>query len=197
MSDLKLLSSLRKMPNGVSSEDYLLKENRQNLKAIEDAFRRTHKNNSDLTDSISSLTSSLSTLSGTVSTRNYVVSASSGGYTTTSTSYSDVTNLSCTITTTGNPVMVFIQPTADDSLAGSYFRFSGAAVNYGMITVLRDSTILFYGSIDVSSSDNQIPPMLFKFDVPSAGTYTYKAQAKVVISGTCYVVNCQLVVLEW
>lgn len=189
MSDLKLLASLREF-DGSDIAEYLNKHHRQNIKAIEDAFRRT-KNNSD------ALTSSLASLGSTVAERNYGVSDSSSTFSTSSTSLVDVTNMSVTITTNGNPVMCFIEGTEDDSSVGSYVRFSGAGVNNAIIAILRDSTPIYYGNIDISASDNIIPPMLFKFDVPAAGTYTYKVQAKVVVSGTCYIYNCKLLVLQW
>jgi hypothetical protein len=63
MSDLRLLAALRKFTSDKNIEKYLSTENRQNLKAIEDAFRRTYKKiastNDDFQSELDGLNSSL------------------------------------------------------------------------------------------------------------------------------------------
>lgn len=130
------------------------------------------------------------------------VSSSCGDFFTTSTSFVDVTNLSVSITTTGRPVMIMIIP---DGAGVSYFGISrGASAGDASFKLLRGATTvgipyLFYDSNGATTGAIvQLPPgALNTVDIPSAGTYTYKLQAKSsVASVTSEVFGCKLLVYE-
>lgn len=103
------------------------------------------------------------------------VSSACGSFTTSSTSYVDVTNLSITLTTTGRPVILLMQ--------GSTVEGDGIMSGLGTakLRFVRDSTAISYYNYFVPSSDG-IPVTPLAMDVPAAGTYTYKVQAKVASS---------------
>lgn len=115
------------------------------------------------------------------------LSSSSGSYFYTgSTGTQDVTNLSVTITTTGRPVYVGI---IHDGSGGPHsISFTSATANLsaiGFIYIKRDATTLVSTTVGVtatadgstSSVFNFFPTNVFTFDVPAAGTYTYKISA--------------------
>jgi hypothetical protein len=129
------------------------------------------------------------------------VSSSSGVFTTSSSSLVDVTNLSVSLTTTGRPVMLLL---IDDG-TGGYVQFdrSTAAVEPGVvIAFLRAGVAISTQTYRVSlassyTNELQMPPSIFQFfDVPAAGTYTYKVQAKITSATTVTVGNCKLVAYE-
>jgi hypothetical protein len=124
---------------------------------------------------------------------NYQLSSSSGTFSTTSGSYVDVTNLTVTITTTGRPVMVGL--THDQSANLGQFGAFESPPNSGAIgllyKILRDaSTVsegLVNGQFDQAVGENHIyipASSVVVFDVPSAGTYTYKMQVLSQAAGT-------------
>jgi hypothetical protein len=111
----------------------------------------------------------------------------SGTFSTSSTSFVDVTNLSVTITTTGKPIFIGLV-----SGGGSgNFAFVGtvASISYFPIRsggrFVRDSTSLAEHIIGSWGSTSQywslyLPPSSFNIiDAPPAGTYVYKFQARV------------------
>lgn len=117
------------------------------------------------------------------------LSSSCGTFTTTSTSYVDVTALTVTITTTGRPVMVFLQ--CDASGSTSFLNISSGSVAVGSITLqlLRGATTLgqtvlaqdvtYSGASFGSFTQSWGPGAVLFLDGVAAGTYTYKVQAKV------------------
>lgn len=115
------------------------------------------------------------------------VSSSSGSFITASTSYVDVTNLTVTITTFGNPIMLFLQSSAI-SADGLQITPSTTQGIFG-ISFVRGSTrlsdVLAGGANSTSNQESlNYPPGQFLFlDVVAAGTYTYKVQGKVGSSG--------------
>lgn len=133
---------------------------------------------------------------------NYQVSASSGAFSTNSTILVDVTNLSVSITTTGRPVILKLVGTADNS--SSWLRVSSTAASPGFAVMLvRDSTdlnILYPEATFADGGTNaiQLPPSCIEyFDVPAAGTYTYKIQAGCIAGSTgCQINNVRLVAYE-
>jgi hypothetical protein len=103
------------------------------------------------------------------------VSSSSGNFSVSgSTSYTDVTNLSVTLTTTGRPVMLVLVP---DAAGGTSSTIGNAGSSYaGYIKFLRDATSLGELTYQQATYNSGQTPVIV--DVPSAGTYTYKVQAK-------------------
>jgi hypothetical protein len=131
------------------------------------------------------------------------ISSSSGSFTRTNTSYGDVTNLSVSITTTGRPVMLFPQPASDTS--ESYVGASDASGNSpnADFKILRGATEIASFKVGglatgASPAGFKAPPGSIQYlDVPSAGTYTYKLQARGVNAGeTAEVEGCKLVAFE-
>ena len=124
------------------------------------------------------------------------ISGSSGLDNGTSTSYTDVTNLSVTITTTGRPV--FVGLISDGTSVGGTAQSGGlVGVNHNSsgtaeaaFTILRDGVSVAYfnvyavagGASGVYSSSPC--GSIFHIDTPAAGTYTYKLQRKSVTSTT-------------
>lgn len=128
------------------------------------------------------------------------VSGSSGTFNTTSTTPSDVTNLSVSITTTGRPV--FIGMISDGSGSDSGLEADRTGLAAGVkILFLRGSTEIArnYTQWAVPSSgayDFSWPGTIFHIDVPAAGTYTYKVQAAQMNAGNARVVRMKLVAFE-
>jgi hypothetical protein len=114
------------------------------------------------------------------------VSSSCGSYNISST-LSDITNLSVTITTVGRPVMIVMQPDGTISSFGNGAQWqkggssnsSGDAID---IVFKRGSTgIAQFSVMGVAIAANWLASWastLVYVDRPSAGTYTYKAQAQ-------------------
>jgi hypothetical protein len=142
----------------------------------------------------------------TVATDGYAISTNgSGNYTTSSTSDVDVTNLSVTITTTGRPVRLYL--IQEDNVNQSFVRIGRTlALASGFIGFVRGATLVTEQvvglNIDTSATENQVdvwygPGAIASLDVPSAGTYTYKIQARVnSATATLYFSYCKLVAEE-
>ncbi len=119
---------------------------------------------------------------------NYAISSSCGATSNGSGTFTDVTNLSVSLTTTGNPVLLLIvhdgNTTTGHEGAIVADRASGNTA-IGLLAFLEGSTRISTQKLEESSSgltssDLQIPPSSFKhFYVPAAGTYTYKVQTAV------------------
>lgn len=114
-----------------------------------------------------------------------VSSSSSGAFTTTSTSYTDITNMSVSITTTGRPVLIMVHGNGSGSEDGYFGILYAGESAYGHIKLVRASTdvvVVSFGT-EVTGASNvsfRIPGSSFSYiDQPGAGTYTYKLQAKV------------------
>lgn len=135
------------------------------------------------------------------------VSASCGtGYTNTTNTPTDVTNLTVTITTTGRPVMLMMIADGDlgnSASVGISRSTSGTSYN-GVIYFVRSGTQIslnLVGHIDGTPAiqRSEYPPGSFSmFDVVGAGTYTYKVQAS-TLGGTNNSIDvnfCKLVAYE-
>lgn len=119
------------------------------------------------------------------------LSSSSGSFTTLSTSFVDVTNLSVTITTTGRPVWVGLVPDASGGTNTCSVGASSSPSASGSVPaafkILRGATdigqyFLTSVSADPSAKTLAMPcGAINTVDVVAAGTYTYKFQA---LSGT-------------
>jgi len=139
----------------------------------------------------------------TVAAGGVAISASSGTFSTTSTSFTPVTNLSVTITTTGRPVRIFLQ---SDGSAGNPTRVIVANTSTdpvsGFFLLYRGSTAIAEENMEISAGSPTagqaltIPASSIQFlDTPAAGTYTYSLQvAPLSLNGSPYM-DVQYVVL--
>jgi len=134
------------------------------------------------------------------------ISGSSGNFSTSSTGYVDVTNLSVTITTNGRPVVLGLlwDGTAGTGgaakIGGSVSGSNSVGVHFAIV---RDgSTMVWQGNLTLSTGgSNQTiytaPPSGILVPI-SAGTYTFKFQAygASAASNTAFVSNCVMYVYE-
>jgi len=126
----------------------------------------------------------------------YQLSSSSGAFSTTNATPTDVTNLSVTgVVATGRPVFVAI--VSDGAGSSSQFAADGSPVSAvdAQVLFIRGATeIARYGiSTQVPSGSGNmyayVPGSLFCIDVPAAGTYTYKVQIQRAAAGTTALLN--------
>lgn len=118
------------------------------------------------------------------------ISSSCGNFSTSSTSFVDITNLSVTITTSGRPVSISIQSDGTSG-SGSGGGFD-ASVNGYVVQILRDAT-----PVSLSfSGPGPGAPLTALLDTPSGGTYTYKVQIKALSGGTAFCAYSKLVAYE-
>lgn len=102
----------------------------------------------------------------------------------------DVTNLSKTITTLGNPVNIRFVPDGNLSLNDSNIEMQRGSGTAGIgFYVLRDAVVIARGTYVLSDSatgsDQNIPINIFDtIDLPAAGTYVYKLQLYASQTGT-------------
>lgn len=121
------------------------------------------------------------------------ISSSCGNFSTASSSFVDVTNLSLTLTTSGRPVVVALQ--GEPSGQASFGATAGA--DYGAIQILRGATVITVELVEGTSLSIGIPVGSVRcLDVVTAGTYTYKVQVKQNDAGTVQVSNARLVAYE-
>lgn len=129
------------------------------------------------------------------------VSNSSGGFTTSSSTPVDVTNLSFNITTTGRPVFVFLQPAGSTSSGKVSSNGISGDTNNGILYLLRDGTIIAQFAIDnsvqgVLHSVSFPPSSVMYLDTGAdANVHTYKIQASASLN-QIEVANCKLVAFE-
>jgi len=120
-------------------------------------------------------------------------SSNSGTYSNSTASYTDVTNCTVTITTTGRPVFIALV----DGAAGSPSRSSVFVTVDGRWKILRDATAVAEGALASAGGRYDIPcSSIFHIDVVGAGTYVYKIQAERVTSGTIGVSYAKLIAYE-
>lgn len=130
------------------------------------------------------------------------VSESSGNYTNGS-GLADVTNLSCSITTTGRPVFIALIP--DGSSNASYLAVTDASGTAdGVLTIDRGGSNIALFNLnftDAGGTGEQAATIIkpvgcVKYvDVVGAGVYTYKLRSAGE-TGTLSVAYCKLVVFE-
>jgi hypothetical protein len=142
------------------------------------------------------ISSSASIALSKIAPTNYAIAASdTGSFSTTSTTYADLTNQSVSITTIGRPVMITVV-NGDITVSGS----SAPAIAW--IKAVRGSTDLTPERNVVSSGPTSpqitVPGgALVWYDTPTAGTYTYKLQVKSnSASVTLSIANAKLFVRE-
>lgn len=111
------------------------------------------------------------------------VSSDCGNFSTSSSSFVDVTNLSVSLTTSGRPVMLMITGTSTNPLS-TITAFNNSSVNTvtAQIQILRGATVVYLTEMSVTGAAHalslEIPASITSLDVVGAGTYTYKVQAK-------------------
>ena len=107
---------------------------------------------------------------------NYAISSSCGNFSITTTSFSDITNLSVTITTSGGPVIVFCQSdgTSGGNNGGMFiFEAMGGTQEIGLF---RGASLVGQWALPaIGSGASVVLPggTVYLFDPVSAGTYTY------------------------
>lgn len=110
------------------------------------------------------------------------ISSSSGAFTTASSSYVDVTNLSVAITTTGRPVILML--IAGDYTQNCYVGVTGTTDPLKMeLAFVRDSTTItdMWFETPGTSASSRLASWgagQCHIDTPAAGTYTYKVQIR-------------------
>lgn len=133
----------------------------------------------------------------------YVESASSGTFATGSTSFTPVTNLSVTITTTGRPVMVILQGDGTSGLIGANSHL-GIQGNGGPPATM---SIWFSGGVRQPTYDfksfaativAETPGSIMFLDTAVAGTYTYVVQVRIEpgTTASAFVYNMILMAYE-
>ena len=127
---------------------------------------------------------------------NVVVSAgNSGAFTTSSTTFVTVTNLTLSITTKGGPVLLKLQSSSTSTSPGSGSYLAGVT-NTGLVAFFRGSTQLSGDEVFSTATTLNAPGGYGVIDTPAAGTYTYTFQGLVNAGGTLTVMNCNLVAME-
>lgn len=133
------------------------------------------------------------------------VSSSSGSFSTSASTFTDVTNLSVTLTTTGRPVFVtaYSVDTAGGASAGVIkcnTSLNNPVSCFAAITV--DGSVASSNNFNLNTDGNGAGMTLSYpcsaisyFDLPSAGSHTYKMQVKGT-STSVTVINCKLVGYE-
>lgn len=124
-------------------------------------------------------------------TNTAISSSNSGSFSTSSSSLTDVTNLSVTITTLGRPVQIELVP--DSTSLGTTADVVAVTSSAGF-AFLRDSTVL--GVERLFGATYPAGGFRFTDHGAVAGTYTYKVQVAVVLATTVLVNNCKLRVTE-
>lgn len=126
------------------------------------------------------------------------VSSSTDANTITSSSYTDLPNLTVSITTTGRPVILAV---VADGSTNSMCAASPTSLGKGTeFQILRDSTqIARYRMLyNIGSAATlSIPLSLMHLDAPAAGSYTYKIQARSIDNATATgIIYAKLVAYE-
>ena len=101
------------------------------------------------------------------------VSAGNANQLTSGTSFTDINGMSITITTTGRPVMLIVQPNGTTTAASVEIQSSGANATF---QILRGASLV--GTFFNNNAGTETLPAIMMLDTPAAGTYTYKLQGK-------------------
>lgn len=121
---------------------------------------------------------------------NSQTSGSSGMFSTGNTAYTPVTNLSVTITTSGNPVQLTLQ---SDGISG--VSNMGVTGDIGSFAFFRGVTTLGQYSVNTGGSIS-IPASLNYVDVVSSGSHTYTVQIAISATSNVFVNNAVLIARE-
>lgn len=113
------------------------------------------------------------------------VSLSSGNFSTSSTTYVDITNLTVTITTSGRPIILGLIPDGTANASGLVSQTTDATATvsdsyfklFRGVSSISENFIQTIGAANVAGLRIGTPPLgCFFVDTPAAGTYTYKMQ---------------------
>ncbi len=130
------------------------------------------------------------------------VSASCGAYTSTSSSFVSITNLTVTITTTGRPVHLMLIPGETTTTSGINASSSSTGTCTAHFQFVRDATVVSLMSMgdvktNATNSFTYIPcSSLSHIDTPSAGTYVYILQGKILTGSSFECLRAKLVAYE-
>lgn len=127
---------------------------------------------------------------------NFSVSVSdSGSFTTTSSTYVQVTNLSCNLNTSGSPVFVCLTSSVASGIGAFSVLANGATSsgNFAEFAIFRDATMIAQTFL---SFQTEIPPSFYAIDFIPSGNYTYTLKAKLQGTGFANVFNCNLMAYE-
>lgn len=120
------------------------------------------------------------------------ISSGSGSFTHAASTYTDVTNLSITITSNGNPILLNVLPLS----SAAAFSWIGGTHTGGSLDArfrfYRDATRIAEIKLTADSSVTQAPMGTVAIETPVAGTYTYKVQVAVITGVDVQVNNCVL-----
>lgn len=122
------------------------------------------------------------------------ISASCGSsFSTSSSSYTTVTNLSVSITSTGRPVLLFIQPAGGDA----FYEATGTTGKQSKVTITGTTSTQPEWIVNNLNGAILMPsPSLLFLDLPAAGAHTYTVQVKVVDASLVILQNVQLVAFQ-
>lgn len=132
-------------------------------------------------------------------------SSSSGSFTSTSVAYANVPNLSVTITTSGRPVMIMVQPDGTNPASMGALATSITDTTTATFQIVRDSTSISQVQIQnpyVTGSGltggvgySYIPGLMCIDTGAAAGSHTYKIQGKCTSGAATTEFNCTNMVL--
>lgn len=149
-------------------------------------------------------------IGSSVGVRGVAVSGSCGSFTTTSSSYVDVTNLSVQIVTSGRPVeLKLINNGSGQASFGIQADFDSATSGIAYFAIHNGTSVVAEYEMAFTATQNldgltlKLPASALSHTASgssaAAGTYTYKIQAKLVSGtggATVYVSNCVLIAYE-
>lgn len=120
------------------------------------------------------------------------ISSSCGAFFTTSTSFVSVTNLSVTITTSGRPIMLMIQP---DGTAGAGIIGVSGNETIG-VEFQRGTFAICYSQFSWTSAGSTSSSSMQYLDAQPSGTYTYAVKIKSIGGLSVSLTNSVLVAYE-
>jgi len=130
---------------------------------------------------------------------NFIVSGESGGYVNNTTTETDITNLSCTITTNGRPVILMFFPFGLSRIIMSEVTTGVATATirlYRGATVISRQRLGIGRAVASSASITYPGSIIFHIDKPAAGTYTYRATGQAGNADVLQVTNTSMVAIE-
>lgn len=195
---MKRLNRLRKLAQGQNLEDYFRQNLTQNWKAIEDTFTASLREAATqlglingLNQSVSSINSEISNLQN--SQPQAWISGSSGAFSTSSTTFVDVTNLSITFTNKKPDLLLRLIPDGDSS--DEIFSIGAFGSGSQMITrwVLDGSTFFEYANGIMLNTDKKFDLTAYCSATP--GNHTIKLQVSTP-AGSLIVGNKKILIQE-